>query len=113
MPDPQGHCLLQEGLISFADATKVVPKIDGKRISTSTIWRWSQKGIRGIKLETRRVGCRLVTSAAALDRFFAALAVPNSPASPERTPPGPRSRTPQQRRRDLADADARLKAVGL
>jgi hypothetical protein len=43
----------------------------GVDVSPPTIWRWVQRGCRGSKLKTQRIGKRLFTSAAAVDEFVA------------------------------------------
>ena len=54
--------------ISFNQAAKFLP--DGRRPGFSTFWRWSQRGVRGVKLETILVGGRRCTTAQAVQRFF-------------------------------------------
>jgi hypothetical protein len=44
-----------------------------KRPHAATLYRWAKKGLRGVRLETIRVGGTLCTSTAALQRFFDAL----------------------------------------
>ena len=41
----------------------------GKRLHCSTVFRWAQRGLRGIKLESIRIGGALHTSEQALQRF--------------------------------------------
>ena len=42
----------------------------GRRLAHSTLWRWSQRGIKGVRLETISVGGQRCTSVEALRRFF-------------------------------------------
>src|SRR5687767_3852118 len=50
-----------------------VPNRSGKRgICASTIWRWSLRGIRGVRLETVVIGGIRMSTDAALSRFFVA-----------------------------------------
>lgn len=42
-------------------------------VHPSTMRRWAEEGCRGVRLETRRKGCRRQTSKEAVDRFFEAL----------------------------------------
>ena len=73
--------VLSEETISLAAAARRLPKLRADRpVSAATIWRWASHGLRGIKLETARVGGTTVTSPAALRRFFAALG--DKPESP-------------------------------
>ena len=63
-----------ERLVTFAEAARRLPKVNGKKISTVTLWRWSRQGCKGVKLEYLRLGGRLVTSLAAVYRFGQRLA---------------------------------------
>jgi len=42
----------------------------GKRLNVSTVYRWINRGIAGVKLETILIGGSRFTSAEALNRFF-------------------------------------------
>lgn len=59
-----------ERLISFNQAASFLPV--GRRPSAATWWRWSTKGVRGVRLETLLIGGRRMTSREALLRFVAA-----------------------------------------
>ena len=39
-------------------------------VSVSTVWRWTMRGLKGIRLETFTVGGRRYTSREAFDRFI-------------------------------------------
>jgi hypothetical protein len=59
-----------ENLITFSTAAKLRPPSRGGRPThTSTIWRWASRGIRGVRLETIRLGAVTYTSVEALQRF--------------------------------------------
>jgi len=64
----------REKLLTLTEATRVVPRVNGKRPVPSTLWRWCRKGICGVYLEYLRLGRHIVTSTEALQRFFVALA---------------------------------------
>jgi hypothetical protein len=71
--------LQNEQLLDFVEASSFLPARNGKRIHTSTIWRWCRDGImlrsgERVRLEYRRLGGRMVTSRQALERFGHALA---------------------------------------
>jgi len=73
-----------------------VPKISwlprrrhGRKIDKSTLFRWVQHGLRGVRLEALRVGGTLCTSEAALKRFFARLSAADPLCSAD-SPPRPR-----------------------
>lgn len=102
----------KEELLSLTEATKTIPPIDGKRPHVGSLWRWTSKGVRGVKLDHLRVGRRVVTTREALQRFFQAVA--EAPA-PERAPQQrkPRGRTEKQRQRDIERAKEGLRAHGI
>ena len=71
-PLPSTH-ILAEDLLTLPQAAKEVPRPEGKKpLHHSTIWRWSQKGIRGHKLQTVQVGQQRVTSKQRLNAFLEA-----------------------------------------
>ena len=79
--------LQTETIGTFNEIAARLPRLDGKRIAISTLWRWATKGCRGVKLEARRLGGRFVTSLEAVDRFSAKLAeLDAAPRSPQPQP---------------------------
>jgi len=70
---------IREELLSLAEATKVMPRVNGKRPAISTLWRWCRKGLRGVHLDYVRVGRNIATTREALSRFFNALAAMDEP----------------------------------
>ncbi|MBN9522371.1 DUF1580 domain-containing protein [bacterium] len=76
-PDPTADVvtrLLAEGLISTADAARLISDKQGRAVSTCTIGRWADDGVRTgdgrvVRLEAIRLGGRLKTSAEAVHRF--------------------------------------------
>lgn len=66
--------LMEEGLLGLVQIAAMLPPIRGKRVSTSSIFRWIVKGKHGIQLEAIRLhGSGYFSSKAALARFAAAL----------------------------------------
>jgi hypothetical protein len=62
--------LRTETLISLAQAARLLPPgRNGKTTHISTLMRWINPGVRGVRLEAVRLGGRWLTSAAALQRF--------------------------------------------
>jgi HEAT repeat protein len=102
--------LFDEELLTLSQAAKALPAVGGSRPHTSTLWRWSRKGVKGVRLETRRLGGRIFTSREALERFATALA----DASPSRRESSTtaRPRTPKRRAREVEAANAQLDAAG-
>ena len=74
----------------------------GKKPNIATIFRWAQRGLRGVRLETLRVGGTLCTSEEALKRFFQHL-----------TGPTETSRLSKQRQREIDAATAELDREGI
>lgn len=67
-----------ETLLSFPEAARRYPG----RPHVSTIFRWAQRGVRGVTLETILCGGRRFTSSEALQRFAEAVtAAANKPQS--------------------------------
>jgi hypothetical protein len=60
-----------EQVISLTQGTKVLPgRRGGKRPHVATLYRWAQRGHRGVVLETIQIGGTKCTSVEALQRFF-------------------------------------------
>src|SRR5262245_703273 len=64
--------------ISLAQAARLLPPSrSGRPVNPATVWRWALDGVRTtdgrrVRLEVARLGCRWLTSKAALERFLAA-----------------------------------------
>jgi hypothetical protein len=91
-----------ETLISLANAAKSLPG----RPNVTTIWRWRNRGCRGVRLETVLSGGRRYTSIEALRRFQNRV---NAAADGEQ----PTSATPKQRERRIERAERRAEALGI
>jgi len=106
-----------EELITLTEATRRLPKVDGKKVSVCTLWRWCRKGLRGVFLEYVRVGRRICTTRQALLRFFSELADLDDRFQPDtRSKQASLKRPPitsRQRQRALAEADAVLERAGI
>ncbi len=83
--------LATEDILSLTAAAKRLPHLRGKRIHSSTLYRWASRGVRGVVLETARIGGSTVTSAEALQRFVDSLSRPPTPRTP---PPAPSNVSP-------------------
>lgn len=71
-----------ENLISLREAAGRLPRRRaGRPANVSTLYRWSDRGVRGIRLETIQIGGSRCTSEQALDRFFNALSRHREPIS--------------------------------
>ena len=66
--EPTQLDLLTEDLCSLPEAAKLLPN----RPHASSVWRWSKRGVGGVKLETLKIGSQVFTSAQAVTRFLIA-----------------------------------------
>lgn len=114
---PAGRISPVEELITLTEATRHLPKVDGKKVAVCTLWRWCRQGLRGVYLEYVRVGRKICTTREALLRFFSELADLDQRISPDRRSCPPFLKRPpitsRQRQRALAEADAVLERAGI
>ncbi len=62
--------LSSETLISIREAPRHLPKRpNGKRIHISACYRWISRGVRGVRLDSIKIGGSTYTSTEALQRF--------------------------------------------
>ena len=93
-----------ESVLSLNDATARLPRRRrGSRPHVATLYRWAQRGIKGIRLETIQVGGTLCTSTEALQRFFDRLSEPREPA-PNKSP---------HREREIEAAERECREAGI
>lgn len=95
--------------MTLTEATKRLPRFNGKRVHPSTAFRWTKKGIGGIFLQHWKVGRKIVTTEAALSKFFSELAqaetaVQQTAATRTRKPRHRTSSATRQREIDAANA---------
>lgn len=110
-----------EQVVGLAEASRIIPPRNGRRVAVSTLWRWCRKGIGGVRLEYIRLGRNIATSTEALNRFFRALARNDSdnaapPTSTEiaRSIAAPERSLPEAARRaSLEQADRILERAGI
>lgn len=76
----------------------------GQRPHVATLYRWATRGVRGVQLETIRVGGTLCTSLEALQRFCERCSDPSASVS---------MRTTTARERDIARAERELDRAGI
>ncbi len=92
---------LQESLLTLKEAAKLLPG----NPHYATLFRWAQKGCRGVRLESARIGGIRDTSREALARFILACSGDSSP--------GLSVPTAKQRQRQIAAAERELAEAGL
>ena len=91
-------------LLQISDVSKHLP---GK-IHVASIWRWVNRGVRGVKLETVLIGGRRYTSAEALQRF-----IERTTRAADGEPAIQQARTSRQRQRAIDAANAELDQAGI
>jgi hypothetical protein len=107
---------ISSGLLTLSQAAKRLPRVHGRRLHVSTLWRWCRKGHRGIFLQYVRLGRAIMVSEAMLNRFFIALAeADNVEQHPQgiSTQKKNRRTTSIARRRSLDEANATLVRAGI
>lgn len=94
--------------VAIGDVPSMLPiRRGGKLPHISCVYRWIQKGVRGVKLEVIDTPGGMITTKEAIARFFAALS-----AARRGLPTTPASRTPSARQRAAQSADRELAAAG-
>lgn len=94
--------LERETLLPLREVPKrLPPRPNSKRLHISAVYRWVQRGVRGVVLETVRVGGTTYTSVEALQRFAEAQSRGSLPA--------PAAPQPQARQRAIASASERVR----
>jgi hypothetical protein len=73
--------------LSWREVARLLPPgRSGKPVAPATLWRWWKDGVRvpgggRVRLEACRLGCRLITSKPALERFLLAQQHEQAPAA--------------------------------
>ena len=80
------------------------PRPNGRRVHISAVYRWMSRGVRGVRLESVKVGGSTYTSVEALQRFADQLTGSES-AQPAR------AATPRRREREIERAARRLHEI--
>jgi hypothetical protein len=97
--------LNKEQLIRLSEVPKILPKRqDGKRVHISAIYRWAQRGVKGVRLETLKIGGTTYTSREALQRFASA------PVNQQRGTGRSRSQS-KQRQHNREQVDRRVQDI--
>ncbi|HKQ48567.1 MAG TPA: DUF1580 domain-containing protein [Phycisphaerae bacterium] len=94
-----------ENLIPLRAVPQLLPsRPNGKRLHISAVYRWTLRGVKGIRLETVRIGGTTYTSREAIQRFSERLS--GSEQSPQLVNPVSRSRQRQLEEANAAVAKA-------
>lgn len=95
-----------EHLVPISDVPRQLPpRRNGKRVHISAVYRWIQRGVRGVHLESIRIGGTTYTSSEALQRFAQGLSQPGASVSVLRLT------SPTNRNRQIEQATRRVAAV--
>jgi hypothetical protein len=77
-------------------------------VNACTVWRWTKRGVRGVKLETFSVGGKRFTTQEARARFAAACTI-----AAQGIEPAAANLTKRQREASIARAERELAKVGV
>ncbi|WP_428937796.1 DUF1580 domain-containing protein [Fontivita pretiosa] len=102
-----------ETVLTLAEATRLVPRCNGRRPSIPTLWRWCRRGIKGVRLEYIRVGRNIATSKQAISRFFQTLAAADKPMVGDEPTPRPPGSAQAIRQASIAEANRFLDRIGV
>ncbi len=90
-----------EQILTVAEAARLLPG----RPSTRTVWRWLDRGVRHVKLESVLVGGRRFVSKESINRFLESINQPDV----QRTSPA----VAAKRKRAIKRAEKELQEAGL
>jgi hypothetical protein len=62
--------LKRQGGLTLSQAAALIGSFTGRKPSVSTCWRWMDKGVRGVKLDSVRIGSTLYTTNGAIRMFI-------------------------------------------
>src|SRR4051794_2694376 len=73
MSDQATRAVDLEGFYPLGMAVRYFPRPDGRRISIQSLHRWVGRGVRGVRLQSIRLGQQVCTCDAWVHEFVAAL----------------------------------------
>jgi hypothetical protein len=98
-----------EEVLTFSKAAARLPeRRKGSRPHLATFYRWAERGIRGVRLESIQIGGTRCTSTQALQRFFDRLS--GIPSETETLSPPALSR---ERQKAIKQAERELDKAGI
>jgi hypothetical protein len=95
--------LLAESRLSLAELAR------REGVAVSTVWRWTLRGVRGVRLESFSIGAKRVTTSEAFGRFVTA----TTAAAKGEQPAALQSRTNRAKQAAIAAAEKKLAKAGL
>ena len=110
--------LNDSALLSLTEVARSLPRINGNRLHSSTVWRWCRVGVKSrsglrVRLDHVRIGARVFTTADAVNRFVAAVADADAEHFRHEQRVQEKPPTNRQRERSIAHAEKVLEAGGL
>jgi len=105
--------LFDGDLLTFSEAARILPAVNGRHVHASAVWRWARKGVGGVKLDGRKLGGRFLTTKVALDDFAKRLAEAEPTRRPGHSPGRPRKTKATDRTAEIEAANQALQEQGL
>jgi len=103
-----------EDYLTLSEAAKTLPRVNGRKVHTSTLWRWCRRGCKGVKLQYYRIGRTIMTTEVALQQFFTALAKVDAEQSDSHNfAPRPKRRRSGNRQASIDRANDVLRNAGI
>ncbi len=97
--------LSHERVLTLRKAARFLPRQrGGKSVHISTLYRWASAGVGGVRLETLKLGGRVVTSIEAIERFALRCSMTDSTAA---------AIPARRREREVARAERQLDEAGI
>ena len=62
--------ILTEDVVTINQARELLEETTGRRFDRTTLFRWINRGVGGVKLESIRLGREILTSKQAVTRFI-------------------------------------------
>jgi hypothetical protein len=95
-----------EQVMTLREVASILPRQRaGRKVHVSTLYRWaSPRGVRGVRLETLKLGGRVVTSVEAVQRFAERCSATDSTADVH---------PPRSRQREFEQAEQELERTGI
>lgn len=62
--------ILTETTVDLKTARDEIHAATGRRVDVTTLWRWTQRGVKGKKLDSCKLGRVVLTSREAIHRFL-------------------------------------------
>jgi hypothetical protein len=94
------HSPLIGNYFTLSEGTKRLPRVNGRKVHPSTLWRWCRRGCNGVHLKYLRAGRSIMVTEEYLHQFFTELAAAD--AAVQTTTTAVRKRKPRRRNNSAA-----------